>query len=170
MREIKSLRSCCYHLWCLRFGKWYSNCRVWKPCRFRNTFTMMCGSFNNRKLLGSSKLWWLLSSVESLSIRFQCRRNLGMSRMPHPIGGEAVCWPAVVLSRFQTKRTKEENRKYVISLKLQMKKKLFGYFTSPGSNTPQDTNCTATCPLSRKLFKLGEPDMQDIAGEAEMNS
>ena len=42
--------------------------------------------------------------------------------------------------------------------------------TSPGSNTPQDTNCTATCPLSRKLFKLGEPDMQDIAGEAEMNS
>ena len=34
----------------------------------------------------------------------------------------------------------------------------------------QDTNCTATCPLSRKLFKLGEPDMQDIAGEAEMNS
>ena len=28
-------------------------------------------------------------------------------------------------------------------------------WTSPGSNTPQDTNCTATCPLSRKLFKLG---------------
>ena len=43
-------------------------------------------------------------------------------------------------------------------------------WTSPGSNTPQDTNCTATCPLSRKLFKLDEPDMQDIAGEAEMNS
>ena len=38
-------------------------------------------------------------------------------------------------------------------------------WTSPGSNTPQDTNCTATCPLSRKLFKLGEPDMQDIAGD-----
>ena len=35
---------------------------------------------------------------------------------------------------------------------------------------PQDTNCTATCPLSRKLFKLDEPDMQDTAGEAEMNS
>ena len=43
-------------------------------------------------------------------------------------------------------------------------------WTSPGSNTPQDTNCTDTCPLSRNLFKLGEPDMQDIAGEAEMNS
>ena len=42
-------------------------------------------------------------------------------------------------------------------------------WTSPGSNTPQDTNCTATCPLSRKLFKLDEPDMQDTAGEAEMN-
>ena len=42
--------------------------------------------------------------------------------------------------------------------------------TSPGGNTQQDTNCTATCPLSRKLFKLDEPDMQDIAGEAEMNS
>ena len=35
---------------------------------------------------------------------------------------------------------------------------------------PTKHNCTATCPLSRKLFKLGEPDMQDIAGEAEMNS
>ena len=43
-------------------------------------------------------------------------------------------------------------------------------FGIPGSNTPQDTNCTATCPLSRKLFKLDEPDMQDTAGEAEMNS
>ena len=43
-------------------------------------------------------------------------------------------------------------------------------WTSPGSNTPQDTNCTATCPLSQKLFKLDEPDMQDTAGEAEMNS
>ena len=28
--------------------------------------------------------------------------------------------------------------------------------TSPGSNTPQDTNCTDTCPLSRNLFKLGD--------------
>ena len=37
-------------------------------------------------------------------------------------------------------------------------------------NTPQDTNCTATCPLSRKLFKLDEPDMQDTAGEAGTNS
>ena len=37
-------------------------------------------------------------------------------------------------------------------------------WTSPGGNTPQDTNCTATCLLSRKLFKLDEPDMQDTAG------
>ena len=43
-------------------------------------------------------------------------------------------------------------------------------YISPGSNTPQDTNCTATCPLSWKLFRLDEPDMQDTAGEAEMNS
>ena len=42
--------------------------------------------------------------------------------------------------------------------------------TSPGGNTPQDTNCTATCPLSRKLFKLDEPDMQDTAGKAGTNS
>ena len=38
----------------------------------------------------------------------------------------------------------------------------------------QHTHKTPTvrppAPLSRKLFKLGEPDMQDIAGEAEMNS
>ena len=39
---------------------------------------------------------------------------------------------------------------------------------SPGGNTPQDTNCTAT--LSRKLFKLDEPDMLDTAGEAGTNS
>ena len=47
---------------------------------------------------------------------------------------------------------------------------IYIYIYSPGSNTSQDTNCTATCPLSRKLFKLDEPDMQDTAGEAEMNS
>ena len=35
---------------------------------------------------------------------------------------------------------------------------------------PQDINCTATCLLSRKLFKLDEPDMQDTAGEAGTNS
>ena len=46
----------------------------------------------------------------------------------------------------------------------------YNYAARPGSNTPQDTNCTATCPLSRKLFKLDEPDMQDTAREAEMNS
>ena len=44
------------------------------------------------------------------------------------------------------------------------------FSTSPGGNTQQDTNYMATCPLSRKLFKLDEPEMQDIAGEAEMNS
>ena len=42
-------------------------------------------------------------------------------------------------------------------------------WTSPGGNTPQD-NCTATCLLSRKLFKLDEPDMQYTAGEAGTNS
>ena len=35
---------------------------------------------------------------------------------------------------------------------------------------PQDTNCTATCLLSRKLFKLDELDMQDTAGEAVTTS
>ena len=38
--------------------------------------------------------------------------------------------------------------------------------TSPGGNTPQDINYTATCLLSRKLSKLDEPDVQDTAGEA----
>ena len=42
--------------------------------------------------------------------------------------------------------------------------------TSPGGNTPQDTNCTATCLLSRKLFQLDEPDMQVTAGETGTNS
>ena len=39
-----------------------------------------------------------------------------------------------------------------------------------GGNTPQDTNCTVTCLLSRKLSKLDEPDMEDTAGEAGTNS
>ena len=34
----------------------------------------------------------------------------------------------------------------------------------------QDTKCTATSLLSRKLFKLDEPDMQDTAGEAGTSS
>ena len=44
------------------------------------------------------------------------------------------------------------------------------YWTSPGVNTPQDTNYTATCLPSRKLYKLDEPDTQDTAGEARTNS
>ena len=36
----------------------------------------------------------------------------------------------------------------------------------PGGNTPQDTNCTATCLPSRKLSRLDKPDMQYTAGEA----
>ena len=65
------------------------------------------------------------------------------------------------------------------TLTKRLEKKLDGNYTrmlrailnkSWQQHTPQDTNCTATCPLSRNLFKLGEPDMQDIAGEAEMNS
>ena len=43
-------------------------------------------------------------------------------------------------------------------------------WTSPGGNTPQDTNYTATCLPSRKLSKLNEPDMQDTAGEAGTSS
>ena len=43
-------------------------------------------------------------------------------------------------------------------------------WTSPGGNTPQDTNYTATCLPSRKLFKLGELDMQGTAGEAGTSS
>ena len=44
------------------------------------------------------------------------------------------------------------------------------FWTCPGGNTPQGTNYTATCLPSRKLSKLDEPDMQDTAGEARMNS
>ena len=44
------------------------------------------------------------------------------------------------------------------------------YRTSPGGNTPQGTNYTATCLQSRKLSKLDEPDMQIPAGEARTSS
>ena len=39
------------------------------------------------------------------------------------------------------------------------------YWTSPGGNTLQGTNYTATCLPSWKLSKLDEPDAQDTAGE-----
>ena len=35
---------------------------------------------------------------------------------------------------------------------------------------PRDTNYTATCLPSRKLYKLDEPDTQDTAGEARTSS
>ena len=35
---------------------------------------------------------------------------------------------------------------------------------------PQDTNYTDTCPPSRKLYKLDEPDTRDTAGEARTSS
>ena len=60
------------------------------------------------------------------------------------------------------------------TLTKRLEKKLDGNYTrmlrAILNNTPQDTNCTATCLLSRKLFELDEPDMQDTSGEAETNS
>ena len=64
------------------------------------------------------------------------------------------------------------------TLAKRLKKKLDGnytrmleqYWTSPGDNTPKDTNYTVTCLPSRKLYKLDEPDTQDTAGEARTNS
>ena len=64
------------------------------------------------------------------------------------------------------------------TLTKRLEKKLDGNYTrmlrailkSPSGNTQQDTNCTATCLLSRKLFKLDKPDMQDTAREAGTNS
>ena len=44
------------------------------------------------------------------------------------------------------------------------------YWISPGDNTPQNTNYTATYLPSRKLYKFDEPDMQDTAGEVETSS
>ena len=47
---------------------------------------------------------------------------------------------------------------------------LKNYLINTGVNTPQDTNYTATCLPSRKLYKLDEPDTQDTAGEARTSS
>ena len=44
------------------------------------------------------------------------------------------------------------------------------FWTGPGGNIPQSTNCTATYLPSRKLSKLDEPDMLDTAGEAGTSS
>ena len=43
-------------------------------------------------------------------------------------------------------------------------------YISPGDNTPQDANCTATCLPSRKLYRSDEPDTPDTAGEAKTSS
>ena len=57
-----------------------------------------------------------------------------------------------------------------------MEKKLDGnytrmqYWISSGDSTPQSTSYTATYHPSRKLSKLHEPDMQDIAGEPGTSS
>ena len=58
-----------------------------------------------------------------------------------------------------------------------LKKKLDGNYKecwekywSPGGNTTQDTIYTTTCLPSRKLYKLDEPDPQDTAREARINS
>ena len=59
------------------------------------------------------------------------------------------------------------------TLTKRLEKKLDGNYTrmlSDGSNTPQGTNYTVTYHLSRKLYKLDEPDMPDIAGEARTRS
>ena len=64
------------------------------------------------------------------------------------------------------------------TLTKRLEKKLDGNYTrmlraicvSPGGNTPQGTNYTATCLPPRKLSKLDEPDMQDTSGEAGTSS
>ena len=44
------------------------------------------------------------------------------------------------------------------------------FWTSPGGNTPQSPNWTATYLPLRKLSKLDEPHMQNIAGAARTSS
>ena len=60
-----------------------------------------------------------------------------------------------------TKRLKKLDGNYTRMLR--------AIWTSPGGNTPQDTNYTATCLPLWKLYKLDEPDTQDTAGEARTN-
>ena len=59
----------------------------------------------------------------------------------------------------------------LVSLQLQITQECCEqYWKSPGGNTQQSTNYTATYLPSRKLFKLDEPDIQDTAGEAGASS
>ena len=44
------------------------------------------------------------------------------------------------------------------------------YWTNPGSNIPQNSSCMATYLPTLKPSKWDKEDMQDIAGEAKMNS
>ena len=44
------------------------------------------------------------------------------------------------------------------------------YWTSSEGSTPQNSSCTATYHLSRKLSKLDEPDMRDTVGKVRTNS
>ena len=61
------------------------------------------------------------------------------------------------------------------TLTKRLEKKLDGNYArmlcaSPGGNTPQSSEYTATYPPSQKLSKLDKPDMQDTAGEAGTSS
>ena len=64
------------------------------------------------------------------------------------------------------------------TLTKRLKKKLDGNYTrmlrailnKSWRQHPQDTNYTATCLPSRKVYKLDDPDMQDTAGEARTSS
>ena len=66
----------------------------------------------------------------------------------------------------------------IFTLTKHMEKKLDGNYTqkkkkhkkSPGGSTQQSSSCTATYHSSRKLSKLGKPDMRDTAGEVGTNS
>ena len=44
------------------------------------------------------------------------------------------------------------------------------YWTSPGSNTPQNSSCAVTNHSSRKPSELDGPNMRDTAGEVRTNS
>ena len=64
------------------------------------------------------------------------------------------------------------------TLTKRLKKKLDGNYTrmlrailhKSWRQHPTDTNYTATCLPSRKLYKLDQPDTQDTAGDARTNS
>ena len=64
----------------------------------------------------------------------------------------------------------DDNQTYGVKAGRQLHKNAASNIEQVLEKHPENSSCTATYHLSRKLSKLDEADMRDTAGEVRMNS